>query len=111
MPQLRTKLSSDECSQRLRQQVQRRTVWSRFNIFRPATSRVVGDVSSDAFSLSSSADRFSKRLVGRFVPEPDSTLIDYTWQAPVTHHVYGDSRFDETEILSSLTDWLDADQV
>ena len=111
MPQLRTKLSPDECSQRLREQVQRRTILSRFNIFRSPTSRVIGDVSSDSFSLSSSADRFSKRFVGRFVSEHDGTLIDYTWQAPGTHHVYGDSRFDETEILSFLTEWLDAEQV
>ena len=111
MPQLRTKLSPGECSQRLREQVQQRTIWSRFNIFRPATSRVIGDVSSDSFSLASSADRFSKRLVGRFLPQRDSTLIDYSWQAPVTHRVYGDSGFDETEILSFLTECLDAEPV
>ena len=111
MPLLRTKLSPDECSQRLREQVQRRTLLSRFNIFRPATSRVVGDVSSDAFSIASSADRFSKRLVGKLVSQRDGTIIDYTWQAPTTHHVYGDSGFDETEILLFLTEWLDAEQV
>src|SRR4030095_3213521 len=83
MPQLRTKLSLDKCSQRLREQVQRRTMLSRFNIFRPATSRVIGDVSSDSFSLANSADRFSKRLVGRFVPQRDSTLIDYNGKLPL----------------------------
>jgi hypothetical protein len=111
MPHLRTKLSPNECSQRLREQVQPRTIFSRCDIFRPAKSPVIGDVSSDSFSLASSADRFSKRVVGRFVPQGDGTLIDYTWRAPVTHRVYGDSDFDETEILSFLTEWLDAEQV
>lgn len=84
---------------------------SRFNIFRPATSPVVGDVSSHEFSLASSADRFSKRLVGRFVPQDDCTLIDYRWETPVSHRVYGDSGFDQTEILSFLTECLEAEQV
>jgi len=111
MPQLHTKLSVDECVRRLREQVQPRSILLRLNIFRPVRSRVTGDVSHDQFSLESSTDPFSKRLVGRFIPQNEGSIIDYTWQVPITHRVYGDSEFDETEILSFLTAWLDVEPV
>ena len=111
MPRLRTNLSPEECSRRLREQVQRRTLLSRFNIFRSPTSRVFGRVSDTAFSLESSLDSFSKRLVGTLVPDREGTLIDYSWKAGPGHIVYDDARVDETEILSFLAEWLDAAEV
>jgi hypothetical protein len=111
MPQLHTKLSADECIRRLRDQVQSQSILSRLNIFRPGRSRVTGHISHDQFSLESSTDRFSKRFVGRFIPQKEGLIIDYTWQVPITHRVYGDSEFDETEILSFLVVWLDVEPV
>jgi hypothetical protein len=108
---LRTKLSPKECSRRLREQVQKRTLLSRFNIFRSPTSRVFGSVSDTSFTLESSLDRFSKRLVGTLIPDGEGTLIDYAWQTGAGHIVYGDARVDETEILSFLVEWLDTAQV
>ena len=108
MPLLYSNLPADECVRRLREQVQRRTILSRLNIFRPPRSRVIGEVSPTGFSLESSFDPFSKRLVGTLVSQPEGTIIDYSWQTPLTHRIYGHSHFDEEQILSFLTEWLDA---
>jgi|SRR6267143_1410935 len=111
MAQLSTRLPPDECVRRLREQVEPLTIFRRLNIFRAAKSPVVGDISHDRFLLESAADIFSKRLIGRFERSGDQTIIDYNWKIPLMHRIFGDSSGDESEILSFLARWLNAEAI
>ncbi len=111
MHRLRTPLPLEECVPRLRKQVQQLSLFSRINVFHSPTSSVFGRVSDCAITLESSRDRYSKRLVGTLHAEDGGTTIDYAWKAGLGHAIYGDARFDEEEILSFLTECVNAQQL
>lgn len=108
MPTLYTRLSVNECLNRLREQVQPLTLWNRFFFFARHTSKIVGQITDREFILESARDLFSKRMKGRFVERSSGTAIEFKWETPFWSRVYGFHKFDEDELLTFLRDCLDA---
>ena len=109
MNRLTARLPFQECLEALREQISPLTFFTRHNIYRPKTSKVLGRVWDDGrFILESGCDPFSKRLAGVLTPSGEHTIIEYTWEHGVRHRMYGSPRFDEEESLSFLEEWLGA---
>ena len=95
-------LSVAECRSILREQVAKRrsTV-----IFRPLTSKVVGEIEEERVVLGSGVDLFSKMFVGKLSDWQGTTVLEGDWIVPFWSRVWGKHRFDEEEIMCFLCEY------
>jgi hypothetical protein len=111
MPQLKTSLSKEDCLRILGEQIAPLRLMARCTPFRSRTAKVLGKIRQADFILESRRDTFSKRLVGKLESHPAHTIITYEWKRGWHHRMFGDSAFDEDEILSFLREWLKTEYI
>jgi hypothetical protein len=108
---LHTKLSVNECLNRLEEQVDLVTSFTGGQIFFQRTSRVIGQLKEKEFIVAAAHDPHSKRMKGRLVEKPSGTDIEYEWVMPFWSHIWGSYKYDEEEILRFFRKWLEAKPV
>ena len=102
---LLSSLPIDECRAALREQIARRTAFTRLRLFHSPTSHVVGKVEGERVVLESSTDLFSKRFVGTLRSAPEGSVLEGCWEHPFGSRLWGDEKFDEEVIFRFLAEY------
>jgi hypothetical protein len=103
---LRTPLPPPEVVRILRAQTQALRWHSRIHLFKARTSPVFAKIQGNTFRIESSADPFSKRLIGTFEGTPEGSEIRCEWKTGFWHRPYGHSALNEEVIIGFLHEWL-----
>ena len=89
----------------LRDQIQPATFFGRLNICKRPSSRVVGNICEMQLEIGSSADKFSKRLVGQLSQDSDGTVLEASWKIGFWSKIYSCHQSNEETIVSFLHQW------
>ena len=89
----------------MREQVARRSVFTKMRLFRRSTSHVTGEIEDEKVVLESSMDLFSKRFVGALRSAPEGSVLEGCWEYPFGSRFWGDEKFDEEEIFEFLSEY------